>query len=362
MAGARLFPTTWLHGLGALVGVLAAGIARAQTESIHLDYRADEGCPGAAWFFAQVEERTARARLASVNEPGRTFVVTLARGRSGTVGRLAVQEAQRVTMAREVTGEQCRDVASALALATALAIDPLAAIAPAGERGRAAGGTEPSPDPAHAKSASERAAQSNPAASRPPAVPHPAVQDRSAEAPAPPRAWAWRAGASVALATGLAPRLSLGAAGFVERETQYAAAIVSAVRISAFGLQAQDHAVESAFASFRFFFLRPELCSVRLRIGAALAAVPCIAVDLGMVSAGGSNIESPRSDERFWAAAAVEGRLRYAVSSTWFVQADLGLVFPFTRHRYYFRDPDTPIHAVPPLVATGTAGLGVAFP
>ena len=74
-----------------MAGVFAARVALAQTESIHLDYRADEGCPSAAWFFAQVEERTARVRLASGNERGRTFVITLVRGKSGTTGKLAIQ-------------------------------------------------------------------------------------------------------------------------------------------------------------------------------------------------------------------------------------------------------------------------------
>jgi hypothetical protein len=356
MLGARLRATTWLRSLSMLaVGALVARIALAQTESIHLDYRADEGCPGAAWFFAQVEERTARARLALASEPGRTFVVTLTRTRTGTVGRLAIHEAQRATVAREVTGEQCRDVASALALATALAIDPLAAIAPVGDSGRS-GDSELSRAAVPAKSATERTSQSSLTAS-----PAPAERDRAAEARAGAAGWDWRAGAGVALASGLAPRLSLGGAGFVERGTADAAAVVSAVRISAFALRAPDHAVDSAYASFRFFFLRPEVCSVQLRLGAFTAA-PCIAVDLGMVSASGSSIETPRDDERFWAAGVVEGRLRYALSRTWFVQSDLGLVFPFTRHRYYFRDPDTPIYAVPALAAMGSAGLGVAFP
>jgi hypothetical protein len=358
MLGARLMATTWLRSWGILIGVLAPRLATAQTESIHLDYRAADGCPDAAWFFAQVEERTARARLASPHEGGRTFVVTLARGRSGTVGRLAIQERQRVTVAREVTGEQCRDVAAALALATALAIDPMAAVG--ADTGRAGGGTEKRADPAPVKPASERAAQSDSAASPPPPVRSAPVQDR-AEARALPAAWAWRAGAGVVLASGLAPNLSLGAAGFVEREAREPASLVSAVRISAFGVQAPDHAVQAALASFRFFFLRPELCSVQLGLG-ALTAVPCIAVDLGLVSASGSSIETPRDDERFWAAGVVEGRLRYAVSRAWFAQVDLGLVFPLTRHRYYFRDPDTPIHEIPPLAAMGSAGLGAAFP
>jgi hypothetical protein len=349
-----------LCALGTAVGVFATRTTSAQTESIHLDYRADDGCPGAAWFFDQVEERTARARLAAANERGRTFVVTLARGRSGTVGRLAIKEAQRITVAREVTGEQCRDVAAALALATALAIDPLAAIGPAGENSRAAEEAESARNqstsaltaPADAKAASERPASSGAAA----------PQDRALPLPAPAGSWAWRAGAGVVLASGLAPGLSAGGAGFVETATERPGAIVSALRVGVFGLRAPEHAVESATSSFRFFFLRPELCSVRLRIAAPFAAVPCIGIDLGVVSASGSNIATPLGDDRFWATGALEVRLRYALSSMWFLQADLGLVFPLTRYRFVFRDPDTLIHAVPALAAMGNAGVGISWP
>jgi hypothetical protein len=352
MAGARRFATIGLCAWGTLAGVFATRNTFAQTESIHLDYRADEGCPGAAWFFGQVEERTARARLAAANERGRTFVVTLARGRSGTVGRLAIKDAERITVAREVTGEQCRDVAAALALATALAIDPLAALVPAGENGRATEDAEAARNRADAKAASDRRGSSGSAA----------LQDRALPHPASVGSWAWRAGAGVVLASGFAPPLSVGGSGFVETATEQPGAIVSAVRVGVFGLGAPQHAVESAWSSFRFFFLRPGLCAVRLRLAAPLTAVPCIGVDLGVVSASGSNITTPLRDDRLWAAGALEVRLRYELSSMWFLQADVGLVFPLTRYRFFFRDPDTLIHTVPAVAAMGGAGLGLSLP
>jgi hypothetical protein len=343
-----------------MAGVFAARAVLAQTESIHLDYRADEGCPSAAWFLAQVEERTPRVRLASGNERGRTFVITLVRGKSGTTGKLAIQEAQRATVAREVTGEQCRDVSAALALATALAIDPLAALAPAGDSGKGASGSEVSRDPVDARSDAARAAP--PVPPDPAALPDPTTPNgraRGEDGRSAP--WTWGTGAGVVLAHGPAPSLSVGGSAFVEYETQ-AAAMVSALRVSALALQAPEHAVSSALASFRFFFLRPEVCAVRLRIGAALSVVPCVGLDLGLVSASGSNIDTPLGDERFWAAALALGRLRYAISRTLFLQADVSLAFPLTRHSFYFRDPDTLIHTVPPFVAMGGAGLGISFP
>jgi len=148
----------------------------------------------------------------------------------------------------------------------------------------------------------------------------------------------------------------------VETATERPGAIVSSVRVGMFGLGAPEHAVESATSSFRFLFLRPELCSVRLRLAAPLAAVPCIGIDLGVVSASGSNIATPLGDDRFWAAGALEMRLRYVLSSMWSLQADLGLVFPLTRYRFVFRDPDTLIHAVPALAAMGSVGVGVSLP
>jgi hypothetical protein len=106
MAAGRLRATS-LSGLGVLAAVAFTGTAWAQAEAIHLEYRADEGCPDAASFFAQVQERTARARLASTNESARTFVVTLARGRAGAIGRLAIQEHQLTT--RTSTRGWCRN-------------------------------------------------------------------------------------------------------------------------------------------------------------------------------------------------------------------------------------------------------------
>lgn len=336
MAAGRLLATS-LSGLGVLAAIAFPGTAWAQAEAIHLEYRADEGCPDAASFFAQVQERTARARLASTNESARTFVVTLARGRAGTIGRLAIQEHQRLTVARQLTGEQCGDVASALALATALAIDPLASLLPTGDTGRAV--------------------QDPPAERSTPPPP-----DRKPQRPAEDRRWLWRAGGSFTVGSRIAPRLSVGGSGFVERETSDPGALLSSVRLSLTWQQAPETAVESAFSSFRFFYARPELCTARLRMIASLTAVPCLAVHLGLVSASGSRIATPLSDNRFWAAGEFVARLRHSMSSLWFLEAELGLVFPITRHRYFFRDPDILIHAVPPLVVMGSAGLGISFP
>ena len=45
-------------------------------------------------------------------------------------GSLVIRETDGATMARRVSGAECADVATVLALATALAIDPRAELAP----------------------------------------------------------------------------------------------------------------------------------------------------------------------------------------------------------------------------------------
>ncbi|MFO7179856.1 MAG: hypothetical protein DIU78_014245, partial [Pseudomonadota bacterium] len=78
----------------------------------------------------EVFARTTSARLATDDEPARSFLVELRRRGRSITGTLTIRETDGATMARRITGAQCSDVASVLALATALAIDPHAELAP----------------------------------------------------------------------------------------------------------------------------------------------------------------------------------------------------------------------------------------
>jgi hypothetical protein len=49
------------------------------------------------------------------------------------------------------------------------------------------------------------------------------------------------------------------------------------------------------------------------------------------------------------------------VSDRWFVDLDGSLVLPITRYVFVFRDPDTPVHTVPPIAGAGSARVGYNF-
>ena len=115
--------------------VLRARVAAAEdaTEPIRIEYRAESGCPSADEFNAQVFRRTASARLATGGDTARTFIVRIERRGPSLVGSLVVRQTDGTTESREVAGPECGEVATVLALATALAIDPKASLAPAPE-------------------------------------------------------------------------------------------------------------------------------------------------------------------------------------------------------------------------------------
>ncbi len=115
---------------GALV--LAGHPAAAdETEPIRVVYRAPPDCPDEAAFTGQVTARTRRARRAEQGEAARTFTISIASASAQkTRGKLTIDDPRGPSSSREVSGETCVEVVSALGLITALAIDPRASTAP----------------------------------------------------------------------------------------------------------------------------------------------------------------------------------------------------------------------------------------
>jgi hypothetical protein len=92
-------------------------------EPFRLEYRAGSGCPDEASFLARVQERTERARRAGEGEQARTFRVELgdAPHPSGTA---TVVDGACTEGTRSVDAGTCDEVADALSLIVALALDP----------------------------------------------------------------------------------------------------------------------------------------------------------------------------------------------------------------------------------------------
>ena len=103
---------------------------------VRLEYHAPDACPDERAFVARVRSRTTRFVLAGADATGgdevaRSFSVDVSTTPHGVEGRLTSLEATRTPApaTRVVAGETCDEVVDALALITALAVDPNASTA-----------------------------------------------------------------------------------------------------------------------------------------------------------------------------------------------------------------------------------------
>jgi hypothetical protein len=101
-----------------------ASPARADKEAIALEYEPATGCPDRAEFVARVHAFTSKAEIVNDDSAARRkFEIRVSRIGSAVRGELTIDDHVGRT-ARAVSGATCDEVVSALALATAIAIDP----------------------------------------------------------------------------------------------------------------------------------------------------------------------------------------------------------------------------------------------
>jgi hypothetical protein len=349
--------------LSALLGVR---LARADTEPIRIEYHAPSDCPGADAFNADVFRRTTSARLVTSGEQVRTFVVVLEQRRGFVTGSLRVREGGSETVAREVQGERCQEVASALALATALAIDPnaaqSAATTPTKEESGGANTNARASDARASDAQGPSSASSQKPAGSTDASSSPITQDPDAGSGATGGARSRRLALTLgpSLLTGVTPRVALGGSLSLSSDASSAGAFPSSLALELTYLRGLRSETQGAHSAFQLIYARPAACVPGLGSGETLWLIPCLGFDIGAISGWGSDIDHERSETRVWAALDVLLRLRIALSGGWFAQAEGGVVVPLTRYDFVFLDPETSIHSVPS--AAFSAGLRVGIP
>ena len=333
---------TLAAALAAVLGFVArqAAAAPPDTEPIRIEYTAPGSCPDAGAFRSRVFERTSKARPASDGETARTFVVLIEASGAGTEGSLVVREDGMSTMARRVSGKNCDEVARALALATALAIDPEAALLPAPEP---AGGGDAGSNPDGTAAATTKSPSDTKKARRD--EPSPAQPSPSSETE---HRLAVLVGPGVAF--GPAPNPSFGVSAGLEWGSPNPGVLPAAVGLELAYSTSSKLAVAGAKSSFHFAYARPYVCTLGVGVG-AFGVVPCVGGEVGAVFASGSELANPESETRFWAAAELALRFDLALSTEWFADATASAVFPFTRYQFVFETPETSIYDVPSVTA-----------
>ena len=352
------------HLLRALVIVALLGLAAtssAEQEAIRLHYSAPTGCPTTREFQDLVFERTHGARPAGSDETAREFVVTVRKRGRKLEGTLAVREGD-VTFARTVHGSNCVEIATVLALATALAIDPRAELD--------SGQDDETPSPQNWDDTGDTdqstAAPGNvapPAAETSAGNPRPVPDEGQRDEPyGRERAALTRRGLGVSLG----PRMMVAATprpawgGVLAIDAQVGTQPLRwGVELSV--LQTPDKWVQSARARFQFVLAAPELCVTAWQTNLGTAISPCVGAELGWLTGHGRDLPVQRTERRFWGSALAQLKLEQALGRVWFASLGGGLVVPFTRYRFEFEQPQTPIYLAPTVVGTASLRLGARF-
>jgi hypothetical protein len=302
--------------IAAVLWLAGAPCAHAEAEVVALQYAAPAGCPERAVVEAAIRARTPNVRLAA--QARRVFAITIEAAPGAATGAAtgAAPDGFRGTLVvdrvadKELSAPRCDDLATALALVTALAIDPTAS--------------------------------------------------------APPRAAPPGAGSAGAPGEGFEADLGGLAAAGVSPGALFAAVIEGRATVRrTYQLElaaiAGRASVAQDGAQAQFTWLATRLGGCRRWLGWGIAVSACGHLEIGAVRAGGEQIVNQRDLTRLWLAAGVHGSAQGPLGSRIFGQLQLGASLPFVRDRYLFA-PNVEVHQTPSVTGWLVLGVGVRFP
>jgi hypothetical protein len=320
-------------GAVAVTCVARTAAAAPEQEPIRLEYVADAGCPSSEDFQRMVFQRTHSARPAVDAETARLFTVALRRDQAMVRGSLTVSEGEQ-TLVRQVNGHDCVELASVLALATALAIDPSAELLPPGTTG------DELPD----DTTPTGPTATQPVTPPPPAAPAPSSEplpnDPPDALPSDPST------KKVLLALG--PRTDWAATPYPAVGPSIAIELGTAEQTWSVGLAASllltpSKDVASARADFRIVTASLNLCSLTFRWQSWVQAGPCLQADFGDIYATSSDIPFSESSHRFWSTLGAHLKVLTRLSDDWSLALDIGPHLVLTQYRFEFNEPDTKV-------------------
>jgi hypothetical protein len=340
-APARATPWALLVACSTLAAVLPDR-AFAAEERIDIDYSAPSGCPSADDFIAQVLERTDSAELASEDELVRTFVVEIVRVGTEVSGSLVIREPDgSSSQSRSLRGAHCSEVAMALALATALAIDPNASFAPRRDEPPEDAPAEPSPAPLVAPASSYDIVD-------PPDPWEPPGGDAAMDVMVGP-----------AVHLGLGPEPALG--GVLLLEGRSTTSILGSGGVELMFATIPMVRVSGAAASFDIMLARPHLCLFPVPARGRLRLLSCVGAEVGAVRARGSDLPRTADETRLWAAGSLGPRLLWDLGRPWSMDLHAIAAVPFKRYAFGFDNPNTDFHEAGPVVLAAALRFGAHF-
>jgi len=318
-----------------MAALAATGLAQADeaSEPVTLEYRAPATCPEASEFVRRVREKTTKFHPVGPGLGSRLFVVTL-EGVAPSRGQLAIRGGKNPQAERAVEGDSCDEVVSALALATALAVDPRSGMPLSEEL--------PSLPPPAVKEEPKPVVLRAP--ERVPA-PRPSV--------APPRP-TWGLGTYALMAPEVAPNPLIGPGVWLELKSRpdHSATLYLLAVEHAWSKEAERSGVPIDFSRT---LMRIGVCPFSRGIGPAEAIV-CGQVSAGVLHASTRGVPGATDDTRFWGAAGANVQVRFPLGRAFGVMLGGGFDVAFERDWYVFQ-PGIELHRVAPVSGFATAGV-----
>jgi len=245
-----------------LVTAVATGAHAQSQEPVSILVQGSIPCTNESDFFARVHRRAPGARSGQPGEPTRTFSIAVEGTAPSMHGRLAVVHLDGRSSTRDVDGESCEDVVDALALITAVDIDPDAVRASPNARPAetsvvpTASAIEPSPPPLVTPATGEK--------------------------------WHVSLGIEPSVTARVAPEPLYGLPFFVELASPSLSLLSPSFALGferTFNATTQDAAGDAVFDLVEGFFQACPLAyrSARMRVG------PCLRFDAGLLQAAGKS-------------------------------------------------------------------------
>jgi hypothetical protein len=345
--------------LGALAAsALIALPAHADPAPLHIDYEAAAGCPGVADFLGEIQWRTSLARVAGPTERALEVRARIVANGPVIVGRLVLGEGKAV-VEREVASPNCDEVVSALALITALALDPHASTAPKPPTPAPTGpGALAAPAPVSEPAMPGRDTRAPPQIVGEPLPVLPSVPSSPPQPTPPP----WSLGARAVTALAVAPRPYFGGGLFLDRafDTRWGASVRLAAEVVATG----DFDIGPGGASFLRGLVRVEACAFVLKPTPWLRLMPCLGVEGGAIRAEGllrGALVQAQESIVPWAGLGVLPRIDFDLGRV-VLEAQGGPTFPFVRRIFTFQSPHYEVYDLPPVTWTAAFATRVRFP
>jgi hypothetical protein len=323
---------------------LAAAEVSPKRLQAHLDYDAPADCPTRAELNARILGRTALAEITDAPSDWTARLELTVEGNEAR-GHLLIEAKGAPARERTVVGETCADVVDALALVTALAIDPNASwVADAALIKTVTPPVQPAP-------IVEAPAPKVLPSSSP-------ISSNSPVTPAPPR-WQLTIGGAARTSAGLAPDPLLGGALHAMLQSTRETVVSPALRLSA------TVEVNGAFAAraASFLYARGEVDLCPLRLGSSAFDMHlCGGVGGGVVRAVGIEIAHPILATPAWVEldVVVTGRW-HPGGGAFFLEADVAALVPLTRRTFVFNTPHLFVYHVAAVAPTLDVGAGVRF-